>query len=264
MSDVPNSSEHPSVDGKKALGRLALFVLGLAVLITGVVAVFATTKDVAAGVLVTAGLAVMCVAFFSDRLTSLELAGVKLQLQAVAARRLLKAEELDREGRSSEAEELRRSAERLLQSAAPLSQSIEDARAARPPGQGRTAQLESLVAQARAMAPVAGSANTVEELFDTGTDGNRVTALALMQQRPELATPSSIQSAISSPRSAFEQYHALIAAEKVLSDKPMDHGQAAASLIGAVRDEQMSGKWWGPNSDRARVATHILSTYDKG
>ena len=49
----------------------------------------------------------------------------------------------------------------------------------------------------------------VRALFWDGDDGQRVSALGLMQGRIDLADVGAVVEAIADPRSAFEQYHGL-------------------------------------------------------
>lgn len=72
----------------------------------------------------------------------------------------------------------------------------------------RTAVLEELMHQARGLASAVTSAQDVRRLFDTGTDGDRFSAIGIMQARPEFADLESLTAAVIRSRSAFEQYQA--------------------------------------------------------
>jgi hypothetical protein len=83
-------------------------------------------------------------------------------------------------------------------------------------GAERTAAMEAEVARAREDAR-SGSFTSEElaQLFRSGSEGERVYALGVMQELPELATAEIVLDAIRSPRSPFEQFHSLVLAYKV-------------------------------------------------
>ena len=51
----------------------------------------------------------------------------------------------------------------------------------------------------------------VQSLWKSGQEGRRVVALSAIAARPDLGSLDIVESGIGEPRSAFEQYHALLA-----------------------------------------------------
>lgn len=83
-------------------------------------------------------------------------------------------------------------------------------RATEPSGSRRTRAMNSLFMSARQQAKQGHlSAQDVQGMFELGTPGDRVMALALMEGDTALAHIPSIMDAIQNSRSAFEQYYAL-------------------------------------------------------
>lgn len=98
---------------------------------------------------------------------------------------------------------------------------------------------------------------SVEHLFNLGTEGNRITAIALMQTDPALASARVASDALENPRSAFEQYHALRLVEAIAARQPesADAGQLRVIVDRLLR----SGRFGAQNSDRCNLAARILS-----
>lgn len=71
-----------------------------------------------------------------------------------------------------------------------------------------------MLREARALDTEALTASDVARIFATGTDGNRIAALALVRGDPRLVSADILVAAITDSRSTFEQYHALVAAER--------------------------------------------------
>jgi hypothetical protein len=98
---------------------------------------------------------------------------------------------------------------------------------------------------------------SVERLFDSDTDGNRIAAIALMQGNLSLASATITIRAIERPRSSFEQYHALRVAEAMVardSATPEAH-ELSAAVSQMLQDEQLGPK----GSDRRTLAARILA-----
>ncbi|WP_371480126.1 hypothetical protein [Kitasatospora sp. NBC_00315] len=119
---------------------------------------------------------------------------------------------------------------------------------------------EAVVAEVRSTARRSAlTAEQVREMFAAGTEGRRVQALALMQGDPALADLDSVLEAIEHPRSAFEQYHALLAARGLAS-------RLAAAAWQRMRDT-VSAQLVAPGgipygSDRSWLAEKILARAD--
>jgi hypothetical protein len=97
----------------------------------------------------------------------------------------------------------------------------------------------------------------VQELFASGKEGNRVLALVMMHVAPELASSDAIAEAIAAPRTAFEQYHALVAAEALANLTPRPVG--LDDVRRAVEVALATGRFDARDSDRGQVARRVLS-----
>ena len=95
-------------------------------------------------------------------------------------------------------------------------------RTTEPSGWDRTSRMEDMLREVRALDTDALGASDVAAIFSTGSDGNRIVALALVEGNPRLATADVLIDAIVDTRSAFEQYHALLAAEYALDHLSAD------------------------------------------
>ena len=83
---------------------------------------------------------------------------------------------------------LKAAADSLASRAAPIAGSYETVRSSMRAGPERTAAMEAEVARAREDARSGSfTAEDVVELFSNGTDGQRIYALGIMQEHPELA-----------------------------------------------------------------------------
>ena len=101
-------------------------------------------------------------------------------------------------------------------------------------GSGRTELMSLLTGRAQVLASQRDAGTMAEKLFSRGTDGGRVIGLALARIDPrrqhiELALPGITES-----RSAFEQYHALLLADRLLQ---LLHPTAAVRLRDAIEQE---------------------------
>jgi hypothetical protein len=252
-----------SVSRSKALGseqvtRGALVVGGASLLLAGAVAVFVSTNATGTAALVTAGVVLIAIAAYGDRIESVEAGGMKFQLTQAAASQLVAAEKAEAEGNLNEATRLRSEAAQLLKAAQSAAASYEQIRATHGPSWQRTAQLEALVTQqARDLASAFRTREAVQELFDSGKEGNRVLAIVMMHVAPELASSGAIADAVSSPRTAFEQYHALVAAEALADLFPRPVG--LDEVRRAVETALATGRLDAQDSDRGQVARRVLS-----
>ncbi len=119
---------------------------------------------------------------------------------------------------------------------------------------------EAVVAEVRSTARRSAlTAEQVREMFEAGSEGRRIQALALMQGDPALADLTSILDAIEHPRSGFEQYHALLAARGLLSRlAPADRHR----LRDAVTSQLVAAGGIPYGSDRSWLAEKILARPD--
>jgi hypothetical protein len=135
---------------------------------------------------------------------------------------------------------------------AELAQRYEHVRSTSEADPDRTRELRKVVIEAAGL-DVEPDAALVEELA-TGSDGERIVALALLHAHPDPdATPFIIE-AIEHSRSAFEQYHALLAA-KLLGRAVPD--SLRSRLIGVLQDTSEQEGVFG--TDRQLLANQILA-----
>jgi hypothetical protein len=237
-------------------GRVVVAVAGAGLLTAGGVAVFATDNGTGSAALVTIGAALLLAAALWDRLESFEFAGTKWQLRLVERLRD-RAAEAETRGEPEVAAALRKEAQVLLAEAHPIAASYEQLRDSLAPGPTRTAKLEDLVADARAAARRrAHDPAEVRQLFESGTDGNRIYALALMQEDERLRDFDLSLEAIEQSRSAFEQYYALSLADLMLPRLTKDQRRELETLLTTPRGHAVHIK---PGTDRWTVAQRILS-----
>jgi hypothetical protein len=90
-----------------------------------------------------------------------------------------------------------------------------------PHGDQRTVRLEALMLQVRAVVQSAEESGELDRrliAFPTATDGNRAVTLGLLQATTatSIRMVECVVDAITNPRSSFEQYHALKAAQTLL------------------------------------------------
>jgi hypothetical protein len=234
--------------------RLLLGMLGAGAFGAGVAAVFLTTNGTGTGVLVAFGGIVLVLALLGDRIESLEFSGTKLKLRAAAAEKFALAEDSESMGDNVTAARLRAEAHVLLEAAGPIAAEYRTVRGSMPPGPARTMAMERVVARARKLAD--------EQTFDPGivlrwlqegNDEERVTALAMMQAKPELRDVDSVLIAIKHSRTPFEQYHALLLADIMLDDLDADDKQHLVEVIKSVRDRRFKR-----DTDRWLVSERIL------
>ncbi|CUR57388.1 putative Flagellar associated protein [metagenome] len=228
--------------------------IGFAVLVVGAIAVFTTDNAVGSAALVTSGLLISTLAVFANHISAIEGAGVKLSMRERAGEALANSRAAAANGDVEQADADRREAERLLLASGAVASRYEALRLTQPSGWDRTSRFEDLMRVGREQSAGLTQPHLVSELFATGTDGNRVYALALIQGNPVLAEAEPLAEAIVRPRSAFEQYQALVAAQRsvdLLADPGRDQ------VLSAVQ-EVLAGPLGQSSSDRRTVARHIL------
>lgn len=245
---------HPWMGPVPVPARIFAAFIGTCLVIAGAVAVFVTTNSAGAASLVVAGIVIGAMGMFANRIESFEGGGFKIQL---AANMLAKADEAERAGDAERAGILREEAQQLMSAVGPISADYDDLRRRKGSSRARTATMESLVRLTRDMAKGHVTPDSVEQLFHSGSDGDRITALGLMQGNTDLANTEVVIDAISRSRSAFEQYHALLVAEALVAQDPTSPD--ASKLRATVEQAVRSGRF-GPGSDRSVVANRILAS----
>lgn len=170
-----------------------------------------------------------------------------------------RADRADRAGDPQTAQVLRDSVQILNQSSTKdvsgLMARYEELRATQTSGPRRTAAMEDLVRQARQLARSQKLTTLdVRGMFDRGTEGGRLMALALMEGDAGVADLPSVLTGITSPASAFEQFHALTVANLMVSSlTPAERDELAAPL----QDPAVNSAW-GTDSSRSSLARTIL------
>jgi hypothetical protein len=240
--------------------RVLLAILGAGSLGAGIAAVFLTSNGTGSAVLVAFGGTVLVLALLGDRIESLEFGGSKLRLRAAAAEKFALAEDSEQQGDSAAAAELRAQGQALLEFAGPIAADYRTVRTSMHPGRERTVAMQRVVARARQLATEQQFERAeVARWLREGTDEERVTALAMMLSNPELRDFDPVLAAIRDSRSAFEQYHALLVAEKMLPDlDPHERGRLAGA-IRAVRDLRFRR-----DSSRWDISERILADVELG
>jgi hypothetical protein len=238
--------------------RLVAAVTGGALAAAGAMAVFVTNNSAGAGSLVVAGAVLAALGMFANRIQTVKGGGLELVLAAVAASTLDAAEEAEQHGQSDVAKALRDQARVLISAVQPFATKYEQMRRDRPSGWDRTIELEHLSAEtAKLLAPFYSDRASVEELFDTGTEGNRWGAIILMEHNPKLASPHVVATAVQSPLSRFEVFHALKVIEGMAFVDPLSDDLAA--LLDVVERELRAGRLGHADSDRRNLAERILA-----
>jgi hypothetical protein len=239
--------------------RLLLGVLGAAAFGAGVAAVFLSTNGTGTGVLIAFGGVVLVLALLGDRIESLEFGGTKLKMRAAAAEKFALAEDSESRGDSVTAARLRAEAQALLEAAGPIAAEYRTVRGSMPAGPARTMAMEHIVARARKLADEQPfERDEVLRWLREGTDEQRVTALAMMQAKPELRDFDSVLTAIKRAQAPFEQYHALLLADRMLGDLDAGDKQRLVEVVKGVR-----GRRFRHDTDRWLLSERILRRADE-
>lgn len=98
-----------------------------------------------------------------------------------------------------------------------IGEEYEQIRANMQAGTARTMLMTNLVARSQLLAPSEQTGQIAQQLFDRGTDGARITGLALARTEPQRGHVEMVLEGVGKSRSAFEQYHALRLCESIFS-----------------------------------------------
>ena len=139
------------------------------------------------------------------------------------------------------------------QASSDLAREYENVRASMPFGFERTRKMSDIVTRARALAR-GGDCSTVIETCAAGGDGDRVIGLGLIQAQPDAAHLPHVLQSIAAPRSAFEQYHALVAAKALA---PLLDAAGKETLQKALTEQTSDPSFYG--TDRHLLASDILT-----
>jgi isoamylase len=137
-----------------------------------------------------------------------------------------------------------------------LAAQYEQIRSKLPPGAQRTIEMNRLVARIRIFAGQATYTPTeIQRIFDTGTAGNRIVALAIAGMKADSISFRSLLEAIYNSKSAFEQYHALLAARELL---PKLNSNQKDELVALLRDEAGNASYIRQDASRRMLSMSIL------
>jgi CHAT domain len=135
-----------------------------------------------------------------------------------------------------------------------LAREYEATRATMPFGFERTRKMSDLVTEAKKRADAAGDCSAAIEALAAGGDGERVITLALIEAQPNAEYFGHVLEGITSPNSAFEQYHALVAAKALV---PLLDAEQKATLQQTLTEETSDPTFYG--TDRHLLASDILT-----
>jgi hypothetical protein len=137
----------------------------------------------------------------------------------------------------------------------PTMATYEQLRSTLAPGRARTAELESYV---QAMVAQGGVEKAeARQLTESDDSGQRAMGLGHIRESPDPADLSVLLTVVSQPRSAFEQYMALEALEKLVHSLNGDQRMLARS---AIQQQELPPGKLRPNTDRRRLADRILGS----
>jgi hypothetical protein len=127
----------------------------------------------------------------------------------------------------------------------------EQQRSMLPPGRKRTLAMGNIVSQVRDLWSLARWLPVdVNNLIRKGSPGERIVGLAIWQVRPELGHPELLSDVIAQSQSAFEQFHALVAADETL---PLLDEEQTAVLVGVLKAEVRDPRGLGIRDDSSRM-----------
>jgi len=253
----PAREQHP--DPVDVVFRAALAAAATGLLVTGAVAVFKTTNGAGSAALLGAGAALALLAYAGERLQHLKAGGVEADF-LIRARTLVEgANVADAAGAPEVGDQLRSLAMQSLQQAHQVARTYEEARRAMAPGQDRTLKSIDLWLEARRKARTWDiSPEELGRMFKEGSEGERIAALALMMERPELRDLDLLLTTIETPHSGFEQYRAMLVAGELL---PTLSKEQALRLKEAIRGQEGPGGI-DPQTARWKLSRRILQEID--
>ena len=179
---------------------------GLGAIVAGAFAVFTTENGTGSAALLGVGFLLLMIAAFFDRIEALELAGAKVVLRKL-------------ERAADDLEKRARALSEIAEAMKPAASDYERVRKEMPRGPARTRIMDELVDKISADAKDSSfSRDQVRELFKLGGEGNRLTAVALMQGNAELRDFNVVVDVIRQSVSGNELYQGLQVAELMIPD----------------------------------------------
>jgi len=156
-----------------------------------------------------------------------------------------------------------RPASALLDELRMMGQEYETIRRRLPPSGQRTFLMTALVTRAQLAAGKQDAGRVAEQLFKTSEEGARVIALALARSDPQRGHIELALNAISTSRSAFEQYHGLMLAEKLVqlldpTARLQLHAAISRQVGTSITDDDRS------RADTARALLDLLKPSARG
>ncbi|MBD0335415.1 MAG: hypothetical protein ICV62_08000 [Cyanobacteria bacterium Co-bin13] len=141
-----------------------------------------------------------------------------------------------------------------------LAKEYEEVRRVMPSSKHRTFRMREVAAQIRAMAGEAHySPQEILTLFGQGTDGDRIVAIQMLHRCPFPECFNVVIEAIAQSHSAYEQFSALKAAERMLPNMQPEQLQQLQQVILDQRSGE-SGKWLSQDDmSRWNLSDRILS-----
>jgi hypothetical protein len=225
-------------------------LIGLGLTGAGIAAVFITKNSAGAATLVGVGALLVLVGLLGDQLESLRYGDLELVLRR-------KADEAKGRGDLEAARAFEQAADTLRQRVTRSARSYKSVRSGMEAGPERTAKMNAIVADAKRDAHAYDTdEEEVLKLLWTGSEGARVWALGVLQERPELATPRAVLDAIQRPDEMFDQYQALVLAQAFLR-LPVTRPWTRERVTNAVRSQRDSGAL-GTDRDCLDLAELIL------
>jgi len=143
-----------------------------------------------------------------------------------------------------------------LQQARQVARSYEDALREIAPGRDRLLKFVELWQDARSRAKEWRiGPEELRRMFDEGSDSERIVALALMMERPELRDLELVLQAIGDSHSGFEQYRALMVAQQLI---PSLTNPQARRLREAIEEQEGAGGIIQPRESGWKLSRSIL------
>ncbi|TML89109.1 MAG: hypothetical protein E6G06_15100 [Actinobacteria bacterium] len=219
--------------------RLALGVFGCGFAVAGVASAFVGTGDASTAVLVSAGTAVMFVAYLGPYITHIKFQQFEADLEAIrqtAVREVRTVKDEAVQTVQSVKNEALESV-RLLQESA---RSFEGLRTTMPGGGERDIEFDKQLRQAEAQARE-GRINTeqVAEWLATKTPGNRILALGAMRGDPRLLDFDQILDVIDDPHGGFDQDRFLLLVAEMI---PQLNDHQRLRLRRVIEHQRSSGE----------------------
>lgn len=241
--------------------ELAVLVVGVGLVAAGAVAVFTTRNDAGTAALLAVGTVFVALAIVGDRIQTIkyreleimlverhaELAGRRVELAFRAATALESA------GKTEEATRVREEALEELQELRSIGMNYVATRSTMPSGWERTMKMERDFDKARQQARMKPPSHEQLERLLRGDDGERITALAAMKERPDVRDFDRLLGVIQDWRSPFEHYHAMDIAIDMI---PQLTAEQKDELGRTVQSER---RRFGGDRSRYNVADRIES-----